>query len=56
MTANAIVGQFMKLVEDGVLVRNTAYDDDFMRYLRDSQRLVETLKAAQELLGSKVGA
>ena len=54
MTANAIVGRFMKLIEDGILVRNTSHDDDFSRYLRDSTRLVQLLKDAEALLGSKV--
>ena len=40
----------MRLVEDGVLVRNTKIDDDFTAYMRQSTTLVVALKMAQEIL------
>jgi hypothetical protein len=41
----------MKLVEDGVLVRNVSNDGDLMKYMRQSTDLILALKQAQEVLG-----
>ena len=40
----------IKLVEDGVLVRNIANDDDPIQYMRQSTTLVLALQQAQEVL------
>ena len=44
------LAQLLRLVEDGVLVRNTARDHDFMVYIQQSTNLVLALKQAQEVL------
>jgi hypothetical protein len=43
----------LRLVEDGILVRNTRDDDDFMKFMRDSVRLTQVLKDAQEALATQ---
>jgi uncharacterized radical SAM superfamily Fe-S cluster-containing enzyme len=45
------LASLMKLVKDGVLVRNTAHDGDPAAYMKMSIELVSVLKAAQEILG-----
>ena len=44
------LASLLKLVEDGVLVRNTANDGDLMKYMRQSTDLTLALKQAQEVL------
>ena len=44
------LAQLLKLVEDGVLVRNTRDDGDFIKYMRQSTDLILALKQAQEVL------
>lgn len=44
------LGQLLRLVEEGVLVRNTDNDGDLMKYMRQSTTLVLALKQAQEVL------
>lgn len=44
------LGQLLKLVEDGVLVRNTKDDGDFNSYLRQSVKLSTVLHDAQDSL------
>jgi hypothetical protein len=46
----AALGQLLRLVEDGVLVRNAEGDEDFAKYMRQSTTLVLALKQAQEVL------
>lgn len=48
-TRIALAG-LLKLVEVGVLVRNTKDDGDFVKYMRQSTELVLSLKQAQEVL------
>lgn len=43
----ASLAEMLKLVEDGILVRNTANDEDFQTYITQSNRLVVVLKNAQ---------
>lgn len=50
MTKGEALGHMLKLVEDGVLVRNTKNDSDLNKYMTDSVRLVLVLKEAQEAL------
>ena len=40
----------LKLVEDGVLVRNTANDGDPLKYMRQSTDLILALKQAQDVM------
>ena len=44
------LGQMLKLIEDGILVRSTANDGNTLRYLKDSTRLIAVIKTAQEIL------
>lgn len=48
--AKAALGQMLKLVEDGVLVRNTKEDDSMTAFVEQSHRLTNVLKQAQEAL------
>ena len=48
--ARAALGQMLKLVEDGILVRNIKDDGDVNKYLEQSVRLAMVLKQAQEAL------
>lgn len=52
--ARVALGKMLKLVEDGILVRNIANDDDFQTYLMQSNRLVVVLNEAQKVLGIKI--
>ena len=45
------LGKILKLVEDGILVRNADGDEDFACYMKQSMRMVEVLKEAQESFG-----
>lgn len=44
------LAQLLKLVEDGVLVRDTKDDGDFSKFLQRSLYLTRALKEAQEVL------
>ena len=44
------LGEMLKLVEDGVLVRNTKDDGNFAQFAIDSFRLARVLKEAQQTL------
>lgn len=44
------LGEMLKLVEDGVLVRNTKDDGNFAQFAIDSFRLARVLKEAQQSL------
>lgn len=48
--AKAALGHMLKLVEDGVLVRNTADDGDMTKFVEQSARLARVLTQAQESL------
>lgn len=48
-TRIALAG-ILKLIEDGVLVRNTADDGDPAKYLNQAIHLARVLKNAQEIL------
>ena len=45
----------LKLLDDGVLVRNTDNDHDVMAFMRQSMRITQILKAAQDALESANG-
>jgi hypothetical protein len=44
------LAQLMRLIEEGVLVRNISSDLDIVKYMRDSTTLVLALKQAQDAL------
>jgi hypothetical protein len=46
----ATLGHLMKLIEDGVLVRNVENDGDYIKYMRQSTELVLVLRQAAEVL------
>ncbi|HEX3156822.1 MAG TPA: hypothetical protein VHV32_19490 [Candidatus Angelobacter sp.] len=48
--AKAALGHMLKLVEDGVLVRNTKDDGNMTAFVEQSVRLTRVLKQAQEAL------
>jgi hypothetical protein len=48
--AKAALGQMLKLVEDGVLVRNIKDDGSITAFVEQSTRLANVLKQAQEAL------
>jgi hypothetical protein len=48
--ARSALGQMLKLVEDGILVRNTKDDGKMTDFIEQSVRLTSALKAAQEAL------
>ena len=39
----------MQLIEDGILVRNTAWDADSITYMRESTTLALVIQQAQEV-------
>jgi len=48
--AKAALGHMLKLVEDGILVRNTKDDGSMTTFVEQSARLTRVLKQAQEAL------
>jgi hypothetical protein len=44
------LGEMLKLVEDGILVRNIEHDEDFGSYITQSNRLIVVLKNAQKAM------
>ena len=42
----------LKLIDDGVLVRNTYGDADMMTFVRQGMRITNALKAAQDALAA----
>jgi heme A synthase len=48
--ARSSLGQMLKLIEDGILVRNTKDDGKMTDFVEQSIRLTTVLKAAQEAL------
>ena len=48
-----LLKEVMKLIDDGILVRNTENDGEYSVYLKQGLRLVGTLKSIQEVLESE---
>lgn len=48
--ARAALRAVVALIEDGVLVRNTAGDGNFAKFTTDGLRIVKVLKQAQDVL------
>ncbi len=49
-TTLTVLGEVMKLIDEGILVRNTKDDADFKKFLEQGIRIVRVLKSAQEAL------
>jgi hypothetical protein len=49
--ARSSLGEMLKLVEDGVLVRNTKDDGNMTAFVEQSVRLARVLTQAQQALG-----
>lgn len=47
---SALLGELLRMIEDGALVRNTRNDDDLMVYVRESAHLASILKQVQQAL------
>jgi len=46
----AIIKEVMKLIDDGILIRNIDNDGDFMAFVKQGIQLTQILKSAQEIL------
>ena len=51
--ARYALGEMLRLVEDGILVRSTKDDRDFMTFMQQSARLTRILREAQDVLAVK---
>ena len=49
----AIIKDIFSLIDENILIRNTDNDHDTMAFLKQSIRITQTLKKAQELTDSK---